>query len=76
MIRYLATCMGCGGRRTRGLVEITSLGEAESSFLPGRWEPCCGWPVQELASLLGPVCGPDVPSPEDLLRAAGLWRLI
>lgn len=77
MIGALGTCMGCGRRRERGMVEITTMGEAEPSYIPGRWESCCGWPVATWVPGMGSqYLGPDVPSPEDLLRAAGLWRLI
>lgn len=86
MIGETGTCMGCGRRRERALVEVTTVSDLEPVYVDGSWEGCCGWPVQRMASprrrpyrdpwgdvWIGPSAPyPKVPTPEDLLHAAGL----
>ena len=82
----VGVCMGCGRRLERGVVDVSCLEDEVPRFMAGTWEACCGWPVQELATArrrpyydpwgdvwIGPSAPyPMVPTPEDLLRGAGL----
>lgn len=69
--------MVCGGPRTRLRIEITTLSQEDPVYVPGRWESCpvCDdyGPVAVPAPIMGPSQDVPVPSPEDLLRAFGLW---
>jgi hypothetical protein len=59
----------------RGLYEVTTLSDRVPRFMPGGWNACCGYLVQIQTTCLGALEGPPVPTPEDILRAAGLHVL-
>ena len=79
-------CMGCGGPRERALADVSAMADLEPVYMAGQWDRCCGWPVQLIASprrrpychpwgdvWIGPSAPyPDVSTPDDLLRHAGL----
>lgn len=72
-------CARCGGPQHQDLVNIQALAEREPRFIPGHWDACegCGWTGQPVAVQTAPsmalvAYGPPVPTPEDILRGAGL----
>lgn len=71
-------CMTCGAYRQRELHEVTAYGEDERRFIAGRWEPCtadgysCAGLVAMRVPALGPLRSCAVPTPDEILRAAGV----
>jgi len=61
------------------MVDITESQDACSKYMPGRWEACeeCGHTGQPTepdrkVPCMGAILGPIIPTPEDILKAAGL----
>lgn len=73
------TCARCGGQQWQCMVEVTELGDRVPRYLPGQPEPC-GWCgnteapilVEPAPSMALVPYGPAIPTPDDMLRAAGL----
>lgn len=68
-------CMTCSGPRDRVWIEITTLDDSQPRYVAGAWDSCyrCGSSAEPavLTYWMGPVQGPALPTPDDILRAAG-----
>lgn len=77
MTTVVNTCVHCWGPQEQQLVDCSTYGGGPE-FVLGRWEPCgrCGATTEPMvvraARPVGAIHGPDVPTPADILVAAGL----
>ena len=77
----MMTCARCGGIQWQGMVDVRTMVDPGPVLMPGRWEACeeCGHtgeptvPPTPCPPMRAFPLGPPIPSPEDLLRAAGLF---
>jgi hypothetical protein len=77
----MMTCARCSGIQWQNMVDVRTMSDDGPVLIPGYWDGCedCGHtgaPMEpdRKVPAMGPVhLHPMPPSPDDLLRAAGLW---